>query len=83
MYFSFREGCDVTVIISLNERFLKYKPPQRLHQCTTAEPLRVNGRALIFKMTTRGTLVYVGWAKKRGHRLMTIILSNLNRFTDL
>jgi len=22
-----------------------------------------------------------GWAKKRGHRLMTIILSNLNRFT--
>ena len=21
-----------------------------------------------------------GWAKKRGHRLMTIILSNLNRF---
>jgi len=58
MYFSFREGCDVTVIISLNERFLKYKPPQRLHQCTTAEPLRVSGRALIFKMTTRGTLVY-------------------------
>ena len=23
---------------------------------------------------------YTGWAKKRGHRLMTIILSNLNRF---
>jgi len=25
---------------------------------------------------------YTGWAKKRGHRLMTIILSNLNRFTN-
>jgi len=24
---------------------------------------------------------YTGWAKKRGHRLMIIILSNLNRFT--
>jgi len=23
---------------------------------------------------------YTGWAKKRGHRLITIILSNLNRF---
>ena len=23
-----------------------------------------------------------GWAKKRGHRLMTVILSNLNRFTN-
>ena len=26
---------------------------------------------------------YTGWAKKRGHRLITIILSNLNRFTKL
>ena len=26
-------------------------------------------------------LTYTGWAKKRGHRLMTIILSSLNRFT--
>jgi len=25
--------------------------------------------------------VYTGWAKKRGHRLMVIILSNLNQFT--
>jgi len=25
-------------------------------------------------------VVYTGWVKKRGHRLMTIILSNLNRF---
>ena len=25
--------------------------------------------------------MYTGWAKKRGHRLVTIILSNLNRFT--
>jgi len=24
---------------------------------------------------------YTGWAKKRGHRLMTVVLSNLNRFT--
>jgi len=24
--------------------------------------------------------LHTGWAKKRGHRLMTIILSNLNRF---
>jgi len=24
--------------------------------------------------------VYSGWAKKRGHRLIAIILSNLNRF---
>ena len=27
------------------------------------------------------TFQCTGWAKKRGHRLMTIILSNLNRFT--
>ena len=26
---------------------------------------------------------YTGWAKKRGHTLMTIILSNLNRFLKL
>ena len=25
---------------------------------------------------------HTGWAKKGGHRLMTIILSNLNRFND-
>jgi len=25
--------------------------------------------------------IYTGWDKKRGHRLMTIILSHLNRFT--
>jgi len=30
---------------------------------------------------TECTVTYTGWAKKRGHRLMTIILSNLNRFT--
>jgi len=24
---------------------------------------------------------YTGWAQKRGHRLVTIVLSNLNRFT--
>ena len=28
------------------------------------------------------TCMYTGWAKKRGHRLMTIILSNLNRFAQ-
>jgi len=26
---------------------------------------------------------HTGWAKKRGHRLMTIILSNVNRFKKL
>jgi len=27
-------------------------------------------------------IVFTGWAKKRGHRLTTIILSNLNLFTN-
>ena len=27
-----------------------------------------------------GHSLYTGWAKKRGHRLMTMLLSNLNRF---
>ena len=26
--------------------------------------------------------LYTGWGKKRGHRVMTVILSNLNRFTE-
>ena len=29
-----------------------------------------------------GRQKHTGWAKKRGHRLMTIILSNLNRFKN-
>ena len=33
--------------------------------------------------TTSTYIATTGWAKKRGHRLMTIILSNLNRFIKI
>ena len=36
-------------------------------------------RTLMFAQTVQPT----GWAKKRGHRLMTIILSILNRFSKI
>jgi len=35
---------------------------------------------ILFRTFNDACSLCTGWAKKRGHRLMTTILSNLNRF---